>query len=392
MSAPRRRLAISAYGCCCALGSSRDEIVNGLARGTTRLAPPDTVTVPFPTHVGTVRAELPELPSELSPWSTRLARMAARLVADIEPQLRRARSRWPADRIAVILGTSTAGAATTEAAFAAFVRTGVLPDVYDFRRQHTFGAPLHVVATLAGAAGPRMMMSTACTSSAKPFASAMRLIEAGAIDAAIVGGVDTLCAMTLQGFRSLGALDREPSRPFAAERNGISIGEGGALALVEREAEPRAWLEGVGESSDAYHVSAPHPEGLGARLAMERALAAAGQDPSAVDHINAHGTGTRLNDAAEGHAIAQLFGPDVPVASTKGYAGHLLGGAGAAEVVFSIMALEEQWAPASAGAAPIDPNMTINVLTQQTRGRFRRVLSNGFAFGGNNVSIVVAAP
>lgn len=393
MSAPVPRLAISAYSCCCALGSTRDEIVDGLARGTTALAPPNAdIDVPFVTHVGTVRASLPELPAELLPWSTRLARMAAMMLGQLEPELARARSRWPAQRIGVLLGTSTAGAATTEVAFREFVRSGNLPDLYDFRRQHTFGAPLHVVATLAGAAGPRMMISTACTSSAKPFATAMRLIHAGVLDAAIVGGVDTLCAMTLHGFRSLGALDTDPSRPFHTDRNGISIGEGGALVLVEREAEPRAWLEGVGESSDAYHVSAPHPEGLGAKAAMERALAFAGKTVRDVDHINAHGTGTRLNDAAEGRAIAELFGTDIPVASTKGYAGHILGGAGAAEVVFSIMTLEEQWAPVSAGASPIDPKIEINVITERTSGQFRRVLSNGFAFGGNNVSVLVAAP
>ncbi|MCA9514252.1 MAG: beta-ketoacyl-ACP synthase [Myxococcales bacterium] len=381
-------LAITGYSVLNALGASREAVLDALAAGRTGLAPA-TLPLPFETAAGAVTAALPELPAALAPWSTKVARMAAHLVAGIEPALAKARERWRPERIAVLMGTSTAGAEATEQAYKTYVEEGALPADYDFRRQHTYGAVLHVVGELAGARGPAWMVSTACTSSAKPFASAQRLIAAGLIDAAIVGGIDTLCAMTLQGFHSLGALDSRPCRPFSTERAGISIGEGGALVLVERDGDARALVEGVGESSDAYHISAPHPEGQGATDAMARALAQAGVAPGDIDHVNAHGTGTRLNDTAEAKAIAGLFGGDVPVVSTKGYTGHTLGAAGATEVAMALFAIEEGFVPASLGAEDKDPAIALTIPTATTRGRFRRVLSNSFAFGGNNVSVIV---
>jgi 3-oxoacyl-[acyl-carrier-protein] synthase-1 len=386
-----RPIAITGYGNLNALGASRAEIVAALAAGRSGLARP-AEPLPFETMTGTVTAELPELDAEFAPWSTRVARMAALLVAQIDEPLRRARTRWRAERIGVILGTSTAGAEATERAYREYVARGSLPESYDFRRQHTFGAVLHVVSRLAGVRGPAWMISTACTSSAKPLASAQRLIGAGVLDAAIVGGIDTLCGLTLLGFQSLGALDRGPCRPFNTERAGLSLGEGGALLLVEREGEGRAWVEGVGESSDAHHISAPHPEGRGALDAMSRALEQAGCPAGEVDHVNAHGTGTRLNDVAEAKAILKLFGGEVPVVSTKGYTGHTLGAAGGIETIFSVYALEDGWIPPSLFADPVDPELTIRVPTVVTRGRFRRVLSNSFAFGGNNVSVLLRAP
>ncbi len=384
-------LPITGYVALHALGATRAEILAALASGRSGLARPDR-PLAFETVTGAVTCDLPELDRALKPWSTRIARMAAHLVAQLDEPLRRARSRWRPERIGVILGTSTAGAETTERAYREYIESGVLPADYDFRRQHTFGAVLHVVATLAGARGPRWMVSTACTSSAKPLASAQRLIAAGMLDAAIVGGIDTLCWITLLGFQALGALDRGPCRPFSAERAGLSIGEGGALLLVEREGDARAVVLGVGESSDAYHISAPHPEGRGALDAMTRALEQAGCRPSDVDHVNAHGTGTRLNDIAEARAIAGLFGTEIPVVSTKGFTGHTLGAAGAIEAAFAAYAIEEQWIPPSLHAEPLDPEIVIRVPTAVTRGAFRRVISNSFAFGGNNVSVLLGAP
>ncbi len=392
MTTPTTRpLPITGYACLNALGGTREEILSALREGRTGLRPPDE-PLAFETAVGAVGAPLPELEGALAPWSTRLARMAAALIVPLDAPLRRARERWRAERIGVILGTSTAGAETTERAFKDAVAHGTLPTDYDFRRQHTFGAVLHVVEALAGVRGPAWMISTACTSSAKPFASARRLIDAGVLDAAIVGGFDTLCAMTLTGFHALGALDARPCRPFASDRRGISIGEGGALALVERDGEGRVLVEGVGETSDAYHISAPHPEGAGALAAMEAALREAGRAPAEVDHVNAHGTGTTLNDRAEAGAIATLLGREVPVVSTKGFTGHTLGAAGAIEVAFSAYAIEEGWIPPSLHADPLDPEIPLNVRTETTAGRFRRVLSNSFAFGGNNVSVLLRAP
>lgn len=385
-----RPLPITGFALCNALGANRRDVRDALYHGKGGLGP-SPIPLPFETVVGAVRCALPELPDALRPWSTRTARIASALLGDLQPELEAMRRRWRPDRIAVLLGTSTAGADVTENAYRHYLADGALPPEYDLFRHHTYGAILHVVRTLAGAEGPAWVISTACTSSAKPLASAQRLIAAGMIDAAIVGGIDTLCTMTLQGFRSLEALSAEPARPFSADRKGLNIGEGGAFLLVEREGEPVALLEAVGESSDAYHISAPDPAGAGARLAMERALVQAGAQAASVDHVNAHGTGTRLNDVSEAAAIESVFGRDVPIVSTKGYTGHLLGAAGGSEAAIAIFALVEGWIPASLGASPVDPKVTARIATERTSGTFRRVLSNSFAFGGNNVSVLLGA-
>ncbi len=381
-------LPITGYSVCNALGGDREAVLGRLAKAERGLGPVP-FALPFPTVTGAVRSELPELPSALAAWQNRPTRIAQQLVNQLESVLARARERWRPERIGIVLGTSTSGADATERAYAHFLAEGALPSDYDFQKQHTFGALVDVLGKLTGAQGPRWVVSTTCTSSAKPFGSARRLIHGGMLDAVIVGGIDTLCAMTLSGFHALGALSSTACKPFSGERNGINIGEGGALLLIEREGEGPALLEGVGESSDAYHISAPHPEGLGAQLAMERALAEAGLEPADIDHINAHGTGTPLNDAAEGKAITTVFGDEVPVVSTKGYTGHTLGGAGAIECAISVMCMEEGLIPASPGVEPQDSKITINVAREVVRTPLRRVLSNSFAFGGNNVSVLV---
>lgn len=379
---------ISGYSVCNALGPDREAVSSALLASRTGLGPVP-FPLPFETMVGAMAFELPELPSEFAAWSNRPTRIAHRLLIDLEPALRRARARWNPERIGLVLGTSTSGADATERAFTYFSQHGDLPEGYDFRKQHTFGALADVVGKLAGLRGPAWVVSTTCTSSAKPFGSALRMIRSGMLDAVLVGGVDTLCAMTLHGFRALGALSPGICRPFSAERKGINIGEGGAFVLLERSGDGLALLEAVGESSDAYHISAPHPEGLGARLAMERALEQAGVRPEDVDHVNAHGTGTHLNDKAEGQAIAQVFGDAVPVVSTKGYTGHTLGGAGAIECAISLLSLQERFVPASLGVRPLDPTLSILVPETMERRTLRRVLSNSFAFGGSNASLLL---
>jgi 3-oxoacyl-[acyl-carrier-protein] synthase-1 len=379
---------ITGFALCNALGASREAVREALFTGRSGLGP-SPIPVPFPTAVGAIDAPLPVLPPELAPWTTRTARLSMLLLEQVAPALERLRSRVRPERIAVILGTSTAGADVTEDAYRYYAAHAALPADYDLWRHHTYGALLHVVTSLAGASGPAWMVSTACTSSAKPLATAQRLIAADMADAAVVGGIDTLCSMTLRGFYGLDSLSAGACRPFAANRDGISVGEGGALLILERGGDALALLEAVGESSDAYHISAPHPEGIGARLAMERALAQAGCRASDIDHVNAHGTGTRLNDSAEAKAIQALFGNELPVVSTKGYTGHMLGGAGASEAAIGLFALLEGFLPASLGAEPRDPTITLNIPTVRTTGRYRRVLSNSFAFGGNNVSVLL---
>jgi len=381
-------LPITGYALCNCLGVTADEVRAKLYEGQSGLGP-SPVPVPFPTLVGAVDTALPQLPAALAPWSTRTAQLAMLLIEQLSAPLATLRARVRPERIAVILGTSTVGADVTESAFRHYIEQGVLPPDYDLWRHHTYGALLHVVTELLGARGPAWVVSTACTSSAKPLATAQRLIAADLADAAVVGGIDTLCSMTLRGFFSLDSLSPGACRPFSKQRDGINIGEGGALLVLERGGDAIALLEAVGESSDAYHISAPHPEGVGARLAMQRALEQAGVAPEQVDYVNAHGTGTRLNDSAEAQAIGSLLGRELPVVSTKAYTGHMLGAAGASEAVITLLSLAGGFVPASLGADPIDEKIELNIPLTRVHGQYRRGLSNSFAFGGNNVSVLL---
>jgi len=244
-----------------------------------------------------------------------------------------------------------------------------------------------------GLAGPSFVVSSACSSTAKVFGNAARMIAAGACDAAVVGGADSLCLTTLYGFRSLELTSRRPCRPFDRERDGISLGEGAGFALLEK---PHAGasadapiLLGVGESSDAYHMSAPHPEGAGAKLAMQRALASARLDAADIDYINLHGTATPSNDAAEDTAVVELFGRKTPASSTKGATGHLLGAAGITEAIISMLALRHGLLPGSAHTRSVDPALKSNYVLETREARVRRVLTNSFGFGGSNCSLVI---
>jgi 3-oxoacyl-[acyl-carrier-protein] synthase I len=238
-----------------------------------------------------------------------------------------------------------------------------------------------------------MAVSCACASSAKVFASARRMIEAGLIDAALVGGVDSLCLTTLYGFHSLQLSSPSPCRPFDIARDGISIGEAAAFALLERPGDDldgdAVLLLGAGESSDAYHMSAPHPEGHGARRAMQAALAAAGLEAGEIDYINLHGTGTPSNDRSESQAVTSVFGPTTPSSSTKGATGHALGAAGALEAVISAIALQNGLMPGGVHTTRIDPTLTAFYIRENRRAPISYVLSNSFGFGGTNCSLVL---
>jgi 3-oxoacyl-[acyl-carrier-protein] synthase I len=381
-------IPITGFALCNCLGVTPEQVRAKLYEGQSGLGP-SPVPVPFPTLVGAVDVALPPLPAALTPWSTRTAQLAALLIEQLSGPLDKLRARVRPERIAVILGTSTVGADVTESAFKHFIEQGVLPPNYDLWRHHTYGALLHVVTELLDARGPAWVVSTACTSSAKPLATAQRLMAAGLADAAVVGGIDTLCSMTLRGFFSLDSLSPGACKPFSKQRDGINIGEGGALLVLERDGDAIGLLEAVGESSDAYHISAPHPEGVGARLAMQRALEQAGVSAGSVDYVNAHGTGTKLNDSAEAQAIGSLLGRSLPVVSTKAYTGHMLGAAGATEAVFTLMSLQHGFVPQSLGADPVDEKIELNIPLARVSGTFRRGLSNSFAFGGNNVSVLL---
>ncbi|MBX3274938.1 MAG: beta-ketoacyl-ACP synthase [Sandaracinaceae bacterium] len=384
-------LPITAWSAVNALGRSTAEVLAALDAGRSGLGP-SPLPATMETVVGAIPGALAPLPAEHAAYDTRLARIGWLAFEEVRGALEGAVARWGPHRVGVVLGTSTGGLEETEQAFDHWRREGTLPARYDYEHQHNFAAFGELLARAAGVTGPSYVVSTACSSSGKVASSAARLIRASVLDAVLIGGIDSLTRMTLQGFHSLGILSSQPCRPFGAGRDGINIGEGAALLLVEREAsDPGAVLLGVGESADAYRMSSPEPGGRGAREAMERALAQAGLTPAQLDHINAHGTATPLNDAAESIAIEAVFGRRVPVSSTKGYTGHLLGGAGGTEMVFALHAIRTGRLPATLGATPLDPAVAIDVVTEPREQPVRTVLSNSFAFGGSNVAVVLGA-
>ncbi|MFO1381748.1 MAG: beta-ketoacyl-[acyl-carrier-protein] synthase family protein [Chitinivorax sp.] len=305
---------------------------------------------------------------------------------------RAAIARYGAERVGVFMGTSTSGILSSEVAYRhRDPATGKLPADHHYRETHNAYSVADFVRSYLHVEGPATVVSTACSSSAKVFATAQRLIQLGLIDAAVVGGVDSLCLTTLYGFSSLQLVSPNPCKPFDAQRDGISAGEGAAFALLERVAEPVAGailLAGVGESSDAYHMSSPHPEGLGARNAMAAALASAGLQPQDIDYINLHGTATPSNDSAEDAAVSALFGSATPCSSTKGYTGHTLGAAGGVEAVICALALREGLVPGGVGTETLDPQLRCNYQFDTQRRPLLHVLSNSFGFGGSNCSLV----
>ncbi|MBI2307321.1 MAG: beta-ketoacyl-[acyl-carrier-protein] synthase family protein [Rhodocyclales bacterium] len=311
--------------------------------------------------------------------------------------VRAAIGRHGSRRVGCFLGTSTAGILQTELAYRRRdPATGALPPDFVYETTHNTYSVGGFVRDYFGLEGPAAVVSTACSSSAKVFAQAARMIEVGLIDAALVGGVDSLCLTTLYGFASLELTSRQPCRPYDAARDGISIGEGAAYALLERApaslAADAVLLLGAGESSDAYHMSSPHPEGLGARLAMEAALRDAGLATDDIGYINLHGTATPANDSAEGQAVAALFDGRVPCSSTKGATGHTLGAAGAVEAVIGALALQHGLLPGSAQTQVLDPAIAalgLDYLLANRRAPLRHVLSNSFGFGGSNCSLVL---
>ena len=382
---------ITAFSAVNGLGRSTAEVFAALDAGERGLGP-SPLEVTMETVVGAVPGPLAPLRDDLSPYDCRLARVGWMAFEEVREPMLEAISRYGADRVAIILGTSTGGLEETEQAYRAWLESGQIPPTYRYQLQHNFCAFADLLAREVGATGPVYVISSACSSSGKVAASAARLLKAGVIDAALVGGIDSLTRMTLQGFHSLGVLSANPCRPFSAERDGINIGEGAAFFLIEREGDAPVHLLGAGESSDAYRMSSPEPSGRGAREAMARALEAASLSPESVDVVYAHGTATKLNDAAEALAIEAVFGRETPVVSTKGHTGHLLGGAGATGVVFALHSVLSGVIPATLGCDPVDPDVHVAVRGVARARPCRRAISNAFAFGGSNVSVLVGVP
>lgn len=395
-------LQISASTLSTCLGHGLDAHRLALREGRSGLKPCDFETVRLDTWIGEVDGiDAVTMPSALSEFDCRNNRLALLgLHADgFADRVCEAVDRYGPARVGVFLGTSTSGILETEIAYRhRDPVSGALPSSLSYHGSHNPFSVTDFTRRYLGLEGMALTISTACSSSAKVFAAAARQMALGVIDAAVVGGVDSLCLTTLYGFASLQLTSTQPCRPFDPARDGISIGEAAAFALLERPGTgPRSndasgWLLGVGESSDAHHMSAPHPQGLGARLAMEAALRTAGLQPSDMDYINLHGTATPANDAAESLAVSGLFGDRVPCSSTKGATGHTLGAAGAVEAVVGLLSLADGWLPGSPGTVDFDPVMGIDYRRQGGAARIRTVLSNSFGFGGSNCALILGVP
>nr|WP_283254752.1 beta-ketoacyl-[acyl-carrier-protein] synthase family protein [Luteimonas galliterrae] len=386
-------MAIRAYTATTALGRGRDAQADALRERRSGLRRNDFGKDPLDTWIGRVDGlEAAALPAAQAPWdcrNNRLAWLALQQdgVIDAVETLKR---RHGADRIAVVLGTSTASIGATEEAYERLDAENRFPADLARPRVHTPHSLGGFVLEALRLDGPCVTVATACSSSAKVFAQASRLIDAGLADAALVGGVDTLCGSVLFGFNSLELVSAQPCRPFDAARNGLSLGEAGGFAVLERAAagESGLQLRGYGESSDAHHMSAPHPEGLGAQLAMRDALARAGIDAAQVGYLNLHGTATPANDTIEAHAVAALFPSTLHASSTKGWTGHTLGAAGIVESVFALLALERGLLPGILNSGAPDPNNGPQIRFGNAEREIDYAMNNSFGFGGNNCSLV----
>lgn len=377
--------------------------LSALLRGTrTALRQNDFTRQPLPSFIGRVEGleDLP-LPGHWSAWDCRNNRLAW-LALNQDGFLGAARAaiaRHGPTRVAVLMGTSTSSIGASEEAYTRLTSDGHFPPDLSQAEVHSLHSLGAFVAHALGASGPCMTVSTACSSSAKVFAQAERLIRCGLVDAAVVGGVDSLCNSVLFGFNSLGLVSSQVCRPFDADRDGINLAEAGGFVLLESASTPTdqcaaLQLVGHGESSDAHHMSAPHPQGLGAREAMLQALSRADIEPTQVDYINLHGTATPKNDEVEARVVADVFPPSTRVSSTKGWTGHALGAAGVLESVLTLLALKEGWVPGTLHCQRPDP-----VLGERFGHMLQRrtvvmpikiAMSNSFGFGGNNCSLVFA--
>ena len=387
-------LPVSTWTVTSALGSGRAAHLRALRSGESGLRKLAFDTNTLDCWLGEVRDFDVPLRGAFADWDCRNNRLAEFALGQdgFADAVAACRARYGAARIGVFIGTSTSGVQHTELAYRERdAQTHELPGWFRQRYTQNIFSVADFVARRLALHGPAFAISTACSSSAKVFAAASRAIAAGACDAAVVGGVDSLCLTTLYGFNSLQLISGDVCRPADAARNGISIGEAGGFALLDPGADAALQLQGYGESSDAYHMSSPEPEGRGAVASMRAALASAGIDAAQVDYINLHGTGTVANDKAESRAVCSVFGAQTPCSSTKGWTGHTLGAAGIVESAISLLALGHGLMPRSLNTRSLDPEIHAAVLLGNREARVRRVLSNSFGFGGSNCSLLFGA-
>ncbi len=387
-------IQITAYTTTTAAGPGKAALLGAMREERSALRPNDFGPSPLATWIGRVDGlETLSLPRPLASWDCRNNRLAwLGLAGDgFIDAAHAARERHGAARVALVLGTSTSSIGATEDAYRALDAEGRFPEGQRNPLVHTPHSLANFVQHALALEGPCLTVSTACSSSAKVFAAAERMIRLGLVDAAIVGGVDTLCGSVLFGFNALQLVSPTRCRPFDAERDGISIGEAAGFALLERVAPGDTTslrFLGYGESSDAHHMSTPHPEGRGAEAALDDALERAGITTDAVDHINLHGTASAKNDEVESALVARRFPARVHASSTKGFTGHTLGAAGIVEAVASLLAIETGFQPGTVNSAALDAACGPQIRLKPAEADVRVALSNSFGFGGNNCVLV----
>jgi len=390
-------LVVERYTVTCAAGLGLEALSRSLADGRSGLSNQDIPGGELETWVGRVDAIndqlLPAQWSALESRNNRLAWMALQQ-DDFLAGLQKRASKVGPERIGIIIGTSTSSIGRTEEAYRQRDTDGRLAPAYLQNRVHELHSPGHFVAAATGLKGPTLTISTACSSSAKVFASAARWLRQGLVDAVLVGGVDSLCWSTLYGFNSLELISAEPCRPFDQRRNGINIGEAAGFAILTRKDladEGQHELLGYGESSDAHHMSHPHPEAKGAVMAMQQALHSAACEAAEIDYINLHGTATSLNDEIESMALAKLLTKHTLASSTKGWTGHTLGAAGILEAIIALETIRTGLIPGTLNLEQPDENLHFPILQQNVKRPVKRAMSNSFGFGGNNASLVFGA-
>ncbi|WP_219266466.1 beta-ketoacyl-[acyl-carrier-protein] synthase family protein [Pseudomonas sp. Xaverov 259] len=381
---------LNALGVICALGRGQAEVSRNLFAGDCSGMRAESGWVPERVlPVGGVRSELVAIPAELRPQSSRNNQLLLEAAVQIESELRQAIHTYGASRVGIVLGTSTSGIDEASRGIAHYLRGQQFPGDYDYQQQE-LSAPANFLADWLHVSGPAYVISTACTSSARALMSAQRLLDLGVCDAVICGGVDSLCKLTLNGFTALEAVSSERCNPFSVNRNGINIGEAAVLFLMTKTPAPIALL-GSGASCDAHHISAPEPSGKGALQSMRKALASAKLEPEHIGYLNLHGTATQHNDAMESLAVASLFPQGVACSSTKPMSGHTLGAAGALEAAFCWLSLMHDRVPPHVWDGQADPALPALQWAQTGDTLKKRCLmSNSFAFGGNNVSLIIA--
>ena len=387
---------LNALGVICALGRGQDEVARNLFAGECSGMQRESGWVPGRSlTVGAVHGALAPIPSGLNPQSSRNNQLLLEAALQIEDDIRQAILTYGPDRVAIVLGTSTSGIDEASRGIAHYLQTQHFPGDYDYQQQE-LSAPATFLAEWLNVSGPAYVISTACTSSARALMSAQRLLDMNLCDVVLCGGVDSLCALTLNGFSALEAVAQERCNPFSINRRGINIGEAAVLFVMSKQpAKTHAIaLLGAGASSDAHHISAPEPTGRGAVQAMRTALNRAQLQPQHIGYLNLHGTATQHNDAMESHAVTQVFPDGVPCSSTKPMTGHTLGAAGALEAAFCWLSLSRHNAlaphvwdaqpdPALPALSWVTPGQTLTCATK------RCLMSNSFAFGGNNVSLII---